>query len=96
MVVEFGVPGGDDRIAHRQVGQGEQARTVIDAELICGRDVPQSPFPQRKIIGVPEQSEIGLLSGAVAVGPGPHPLDLVERCGIALASQRRRLRRAKL
>jgi len=62
MVVEFGVPGGDDRIAHRQVDQGEQARTVIDAEVICGRDVPQSPFPQHEIIGVPEQSEVGLPS----------------------------------
>src|SRR4029077_19369750 len=48
--VELSVPSGDPRIAHRQVDQREEARTVIDAELMSGSDVARSLVPQHLVI----------------------------------------------
>ncbi len=52
--VELGVPGGDHRIGHRQVDQREEARTVIDAELMSGIDVARSLVPKHLVIGEEE------------------------------------------
>src|SRR6266478_2129843 len=46
--------------------------------------------PQHKVVGAPEQSEIGLLGGAGAIRVGAQGLDLVVRGRVPLARERRR------
>src|SRR6266403_1312538 len=94
--VELAVPGSDPGIAHGQVGQQKEPRAVTDVRHVQADDVPQCLVPHHEEVGVPEQSEVGLLLRAGAMGAGAQGLDLVVRGRVPLARESRLRGSAKL
>ena len=89
----FAVPGGDDRIGHRQVGQRQQSGITVNIFDVRGGNVPQSAVPEDEVGSIfsgVEIGELGLLRSTGTLRPGTQRFNLVIVGSILLTVQSRR------